>query len=77
MTRTSHGFGLVLFVLLVAAAGVALWWTSADRADRDRFQQRLDSTPLLGYFVPAPGPTLAPLTPRKGDDDSGIQFPVK
>lgn len=66
-----------MFGLLVLAAGMALWWSSADRTERDRMQQRLDGIPLLGYFVPAPGPTLAPLAPRMGDDDSGIRFPVK
>lgn len=77
MTRTSHGLGFVLLVLLVVAAGIGLWWHSANQADRDRFQQRLSGAPVLGYFVPAPGPTLAPLTPRQGDEDSGIQFPLK
>jgi hypothetical protein len=46
------------------------------RSDRDRLEQRLTGVPVLEYFVPDPGPTIAPLAPA-GGRDSGIGYPAK
>ena len=74
--RTSRGSGVMLFLALAALGAAAIGWTSADRGDRDRLEQRLNGVPVFEYFVPDPGPTIAPLAPGSGDD-SGIRYPVK
>ena len=76
MERTSRGFGFLLFLALAGLGAAAIWWASADRNDRDRLEQRLHGVPVLEYFVPDPGPTIAPLAPGSGDD-TGIRYPVK
>ena len=77
MADRSRGVGAFPLLAVVLLAGAVIWWASASRAERTRLEQRLDGVPLLGYVVPDPGPAIAPLAPQKGDDDSGIRYPLK
>jgi hypothetical protein len=77
VAERSRGVGLGPLVVVVLLAAAVIWWVSASRADRQRYEQRLNDVPLLGYIVPNPGPAIEPLAPRKGDDDSGIRYPLK
>ena len=58
--------GVVLTLALAFAAGLAVWWFTADQADRNSLQHRLDTWPVIGSLVHTPSSPIANLP-----DDSG------
>jgi hypothetical protein len=81
--------GVVLTLSLAFAAGLSIWWLTADQPDRNRLQQRLDTWPVLGSLVHTSSNPIANLPDDEGgggggggrapsgDDDSGIVYPLK
>ena len=62
--------GVVFALALTFAAGLAIWWFTADQRDRNELQQRLDTWPVLGSLVHAPNNPIANL-PEDGGSGGG------
>ena len=58
--------GVVLAIALTFAAGLTIWWFTADQRDRDQLQHRVDSWPVVGALVHTPSNPIAKL-----DDNGG------
>ena len=63
--------GVVLTVALALAAGLAVWWMTADQRDRDRLQHRVDTWPVIGSLVHTPNNPIANLPDDNGGGGGG------
>ena len=63
--------GAVLAIALTFAAGLTIWWFTADQRDRDQLQNRLDTWPVLGSLVHTPNNPIANLPSDSGGGGGG------